>query len=72
MLLDGIMPEFQFGEAYRVSVDALPGRTLEAIKQTTPGEMPLVRLLFQLRSLPALFREEAVCLPPGRKHSSGR
>jgi hypothetical protein len=55
MLLDEIMPEFQFDEVHRVRVDALPGRTLEAVRQATPGEMPLVRLLFRIRSLPAIL-----------------
>ena len=55
MLLDDIMTKLQFDEMYRVSIDALPGRTLEAVKQATPGEMPLVRLLFRIRSLPAVF-----------------
>lgn len=53
VLLDRLMPRHEFGEAHGVAVDAPPGRVLEAVELTTPGEMPLVRLLFAVRSLPA-------------------
>lgn len=53
MLLDRIMPEYEFGSKHRIVVNAPPGRTLEAAERATPGEMPLVRLLFALKSLPA-------------------
>jgi hypothetical protein len=35
--------------------DAPPERALEAVKQATPAEMPLVRTLFTVRSLPAIL-----------------
>src|SRR5919202_5396186 len=54
MLLDELMPEYEFSERHRVSIEAPAGRALEAAKQATPGEMPLVRLLFRVRSLPAI------------------
>lgn len=53
VLLDRLMPRHEFGEAHGVAVGAPPGRVLEAVELTTPGEMPLVRLLFAVRSLPA-------------------
>lgn len=55
MLLDELMPEYQFNERHQVLVHAPPERVLEAARLATPGEMPLVRLLFGIRSLPARF-----------------
>jgi hypothetical protein len=53
VLLDRIVPRYEFEEVHKISVDAPPGQTLEAAELATPGEMPLVRLLFAVRSLPA-------------------
>jgi len=56
VLLDQeLMPEYQFNERHQVLVQATPERVLEAARLTTPKEMPLVRLLFGIRSLPARF-----------------
>jgi hypothetical protein len=52
-LLDGLLPEYEFSEVHRVLVSATPERALEAVKRATLGEMPLVRPLFVMRSLPA-------------------
>ena len=46
MLLDQIMPEYEFNERHERLLSAPAERALEAVKQATPGEMPLVRLLF--------------------------
>lgn len=56
MLLDELLSEYEFYERHRILVPAPPERALEAFKRATPGEMPLVRLLFALRSLPARIR----------------
>src|SRR3712207_1099184 len=53
MLLDELMPLYEFEEVHAVRVSATPERALEAVRRATPGEMPLVRLLFAIRSLPA-------------------
>lgn len=53
MLLDEIMPEYEFGEVHSIRLSASPEAALAAFKEVTPGEMPLVRLLFTIRSLPA-------------------
>ncbi len=53
MLLDELMPAFEFAETHSVRVSAPPDRALEAAKSVPLGEMPLVRLLFAIRSLPA-------------------
>ena len=53
MLLDKLMPQYEFGEVHSIRLSASPEAALAAFKEVTPGEMPLVRLLFTLRSLPA-------------------
>ena len=53
MPLDDFLPEYEFGGSHRIAVSAPPERALAALKQVTTGEMPLVRLLFAVRSLPA-------------------
>jgi hypothetical protein len=55
MLLDELMPYYEFEEVHSIRLSAPPERALDAAKQATPGEMPLVRLLFAIRSLPAVF-----------------
>ena len=55
MLLDQIMPECEFNERHERLLSAPAKRVLEAVKQATPSEMPLVRLLFAVRSLPAIM-----------------
>lgn len=55
-MLDELMPDYEFGEAHSVWLCAPPDRTLEAVKSVPLGEMPLVRLLFAIRSLPASTR----------------
>lgn len=52
-MLDEIMPEYEFGEVHSIRLSASPEAALAAFKEVAPGEMPLVRLLFTLRSLPA-------------------
>jgi len=52
-LLDEVLPAWDFRERHAVAVDAPSERVLEAVRSVTPGEMPLVRLLFRLRGLPA-------------------
>lgn len=65
MLLDRIMPEYEFGEIHRIPVNASPEQTLRAAERATPGEMPLVCLLFAVRSLPATLARKRG-LPTGR------
>ena len=67
MLLDEILPERQFQEVHATPVDAKPREALMAAKETTPGEMPLVRLLFGLRSLPAIFSRRDNLPSEGRR-----
>ncbi|MGH2561517.1 MAG: hypothetical protein ACRDJH_20825, partial [Thermomicrobiales bacterium] len=53
MLLDDLLPAYEFNEIHRVRIAAPPDRVFAALKEVTPGEMPLGRLLFGIRSLPA-------------------
>jgi hypothetical protein len=55
MLLDELLPEYQFNEGHRILIHAPPERALKAVKQATPAEMPLVHTLFTVRSLPAIL-----------------
>lgn len=54
MLLEELVPEYDFGEVHSTRITAPPECVLAAIKIVTLGEMPLVRLLFGVRSLPAI------------------
>jgi hypothetical protein len=65
MLLDELMPYYEFEEVHSIRLFAPPERALDAAKQATPGEMPLVRLLLAIRSLPAVFSRGSG-LPTGR------
>jgi hypothetical protein len=53
--LDEFLPQYEFSERHRRRVRATPAVALAAVKSATPGEMPLVRFLFALRSGPALL-----------------
>jgi len=53
MLLDNFLPVYDFGEVHVIVVHAPPGRIFRAIKEFTPAEIPLLRTLLQIRSLPA-------------------
>ncbi len=66
ILLDVILPEYQFGEVHETLVCARPSETLRAAKEAAPDEMPLVRLLFGVRSLPAIFSRRGGLPSEGR------
>jgi hypothetical protein len=53
VLLDEMMPDYEFGEDHSIRLGAPPEVALRAVKSVPLGEMPLVRLLFAIRSLPA-------------------
>ena len=54
MKLDELLPRYDFHEVHATRITAPPPEALATVKAATPAEMPLVRLLFALRSLPAL------------------
>jgi hypothetical protein len=51
VLIDDVLPEYDFVERHSVRADASAGRLLEAALAVTLAELPLVRLLFWLRGL---------------------
>lgn len=53
MLLDTLMPTYDFHEAHSVLVKAAPERAYAAIRDITPAEVALLRTLFAIRALPA-------------------
>ena len=53
--LDELLPHYDFEEAHTRRVGASPAAALTAAREATPGEMPLVVLLYTLRSAPALL-----------------
>jgi hypothetical protein len=54
--LDGLLPDFDVEETHSRRVGASPSAALAAARAATPGEMPLVPLLYALRAAPALLR----------------
>lgn len=53
--LDDFIAQFDVNEVHQTSISVPPSLALAAAKAATPAEMPLVRALFALRSLPALL-----------------
>ncbi len=52
MLLDALMPRYDFHEVHSVVMRSAPAAVFDAIRSVTPAEMPLVGMLFALRALP--------------------
>jgi hypothetical protein len=53
-MLDRIMPEPRFSEVHAVTVDASAGAVFEAVNSVAVENLPLMRVLMTVRSLPAL------------------
>ena len=53
--LDELLPDYDFSERHSRTVGTAPAAALAAVKSATPAEMRLVRVLFALRSGPALL-----------------
>ncbi len=53
--LDQLLPHYDFRECHHRVIDASRDRVYDAVWTVTLGEMPLVPLLFDLRSLPAIL-----------------
>jgi hypothetical protein len=51
--LNTIMPRWDFHEVHALDIGASPERTYQAAWEATAGEIPLLHLLFDLRSVPA-------------------
>ncbi len=52
-LLHTFLPEHQFSEQHQVRINAAPGRVLDMVPQLDLSDFPWVRLLLQLRAVPA-------------------
>jgi hypothetical protein len=63
-----LLPAYDFNEVHVRWVEAPPERVYQAIKDVTAGEMPLVRLLFAIRSLPGKLTGKGQL--PAAKHES--
>jgi hypothetical protein len=50
-LLDEVLPAWDFDERHGVRAAAPAGRLLDAVRQVTPAEAPLLRVLFAVRGL---------------------
>lgn len=68
MLLDELMPRYDFHEVHSVVIRAAPGDVLAAIRAVAPAEMRLVGMLFALRALPTLLLGRG----PGIRPAAGR
>lgn len=68
MLLDEVMPRYDFHEAHSVVIRSKPAEIFAAIKSVTPAEMLIVNALFVLRALPSrvLGRGPGITPVPGR------
>jgi hypothetical protein len=51
MTLDRFLPIYDFHEVHRIRIHAAPGRIFAALREATPREMPLVRMLTAIRGL---------------------
>jgi hypothetical protein len=65
MLLDDVIPRYQFNVVRSTSIKADPARIFRAIRETQASDIPLFRLLFWLRELPGRLAGR------GRRYFSG-
>jgi hypothetical protein len=56
-LLDRFLPAWDVRETHGIRIDAPAERILDAVREATPADAPLLRALFALRGLPAGARE---------------
>ncbi len=53
VLLNHLLPEFQFSERHTLNMRASPGQVLDAVTQLTAEQDPLVQRFLQIREAPA-------------------
>jgi hypothetical protein len=56
-LLDRVLPAWEVRETHGIRIDAPAARILDAVREVTPADAPLLRALFAVRGLPAGSRE---------------
>jgi hypothetical protein len=55
-MLDEFLPEFDVNEVHSTTIDAPRARVMDAVRQVTAAEVPLLVALMAIRTLPALAR----------------
>jgi hypothetical protein len=55
-MLDEFLPHYDFNEVHSVTTAAQPAAVMEAIRELTPLEVPLLVALMAVRSVPAILR----------------
>ena len=58
MPLHSFLTDYHFHEVHAVTVLASPDRVFKVLKALTPRDVPLLRVLFILRALPAIVTGE--------------
>jgi hypothetical protein len=66
VLIDDVLPAYQFGELHSLRVHAAPDEVLQAIRDVAPEEIRLFRLLTAIRSLPARLLGRGAARSPSR------
>jgi hypothetical protein len=56
MVLDDFLPGYDVNEVHSITTSAAPAAVMEAIRELTPREVPLLVALMAVRSLPAGLR----------------
>ncbi|MEP6924277.1 MAG: hypothetical protein ABI954_07415 [Pyrinomonadaceae bacterium] len=52
MLIDDLMPKFEFGDTNKIDVNASPNAVFRAVKTFNMGDSTTVRWLFKMRGIP--------------------
>jgi hypothetical protein len=55
-MLDDFLPSYDLNEVHSISTSAAPAAVMEAIRDLTPGEVPVLVALMAIRSVPALLQ----------------
>jgi hypothetical protein len=55
-VLDPYLPTYDVSDAHSVAVDAPPAVVMDAVREVTPAEVPLLVALIGIRTLPRLLR----------------
>jgi hypothetical protein len=55
-MLDDFLPRYDLNEVHSISTSAAPAAVMAAIRDLTPGEVPVLVALMAIRSVPALLQ----------------
>src|SRR5262245_50305029 len=56
MMLDDVMSEYRFVETHATTVDAPAAAVFDAVHRVAAADLPIMRTLMMVRSLPAIVR----------------